>query len=479
MILPQVFGKHDDSNDPSRSLNVHCCPKYFMNTKPSALKQVLFVDDSPKFLQKLRTKMPAWSRDNWGLLFASDSSKAFTILETQQVDMIVIDLGVSDMESLQFLKLVHQKHPHIRKAILTSFVVQETRKACLESGADMYLIKPKRTNGFEAVFHSLNQLFTLSQQGFRGLLRTISLTDLIQLECLNARSSVLEISADKQFGRVFIKHGAIIHAQAGSKTGVDAFIRLMHMSGGDFNLKPFVEPGAQTIQMSCDRLLLEASHAVDNGLAGKQGNATSESNTTWFQNTPREISLRATDESQNLDSPNDSIHFLQDAMPASDHTDFFPASALNPQSSDHAPVNFDTVINLTDELIANRSQLDMKILDLALLKEELNGCKSRLTEVIGHMQDCAKNTQQDTDENGNADMPVLEHADTSGGKDKQTKLASFIYSLNEISNDAGLIVTQLDSYFATFTEESGCFNETSAKLQDAISSLSETSAATI
>ena len=99
-----------------------------MNTKLSALKQVLFVDDSPKFLQKLRTKMPTWSRENWELFFASDSSKAFTILGTQQVDMIVIDLSMSDMESLQFLKLVHQKHPHIRKTILTSFVEQETRK---------------------------------------------------------------------------------------------------------------------------------------------------------------------------------------------------------------------------------------------------------------------------------------------------------------------------------------------------------------
>lgn len=479
MLLPQVFGKQSDSNGPSHPLNVYCCPNHFMNTKLSALKQVLFVDDSPKFLQKLRTKMPTWSRDNWELSFASDSSKAFTIIETQQVDMIVIDLGVSDMESLQFLKLVHQKHPHIRKAILTSFVEQKTRKECLESGADMYLIKPKRTNGFEAVFHSLNQLFTLSQQGFRGLLRTISLTDLIQLECLNARSSVLEISADKQFGRVFIKQGSIIHAQAGSKTGVDAFIRLMHMSGGDFNLKPFIEPGVQTIQMSCDRLLLEASHAVDNGLADKQGNATSEGNTTWFQNVPREINLLATDESQHLDSSIESIKFLQEATPASDPTDFFPASALIPKSSGHAPVNFDTVINLTDELIANRSQLDMKILDLALLKEELNGCKSRLTEVIGHMQNCAANTQQDIDRNGNGDLPTLEHAETSGGKDKQSKLASFIYSLNEISNDAGSIVSQLDSYFATFTEESGCFNETSAKLQDAISSLSKTSAVTI
>ena len=458
-----------------------------MNTKLSSLKQVLFVDDSPKFLQKLRAKMPAWSHAHWELLLAPDASKAFAILETQQVDLVVIDLGVSDMETVQFLKLVHQKHPHIRKAVLSSFLEQNTRKECLQSGADMYLIKPKRTNGFEAIFHSLNQLFTLSQEGFRGLLRTISLTDLIQLECLNARSSVLEISADKQFGRVFIKQGSIIHAQAGSKTGVDAFIRLMHMAGGDFNLKPFVDPGLHTIEISCDRLLLEASHAVDNGRAQNRDESQLDSNTTWFRNVQAQINPRSTDTMAAVDSSLDAINFLQIAEPAADPTDFFPAPPINTHAPAHTPVNWDTVVNLTDELIANRSQLDMKILDLALLKEELNGCKSRLIEVIGQMQECTAKTQQyahpDDPSHSTAFNRVNVDANTaiaectsklvSKNTDGQTSLTRFISSLNEISNDASTVVRQLDGYFATFTEESGSFNETSTKLQSEIARLNE------
>jgi CheY-like chemotaxis protein len=458
-----------------------------MNTKPSALKQVLFVDDSPKFLQKLRTKMPTWSHANWDMSFASDASKAFAILETKQVDLIVIDLGVSDMESVQFLKLVHQKHPHIRKAILTSFLEQSARRECLQSGADMYLIKPKRTNGFEAIFHSLNQLFTLSQEGFRGLLRTISLTDLIQLECLNARSSVLEISADKQFGRVFIKNGSIIHAQAGSKTGVDAFIRLMHMAGGDFNLKPFVDPGARTIEMSCDRLLLEASHAVDRGLAQEQVESSPESNTTWFRNVASEANPRSTSGSQMGDSSIESINFLQMSAPASDPTDFFPASVRNPYSSMIGPVNLDTIINLTDELIANRSHLDLKILDLAVLKEELNSCKSRLMEVIGQMRECVETTQEDANQDGNNIVTPLSRVNFHGNSaiaectsqlarentDDLTSLTSFIRTLNEICDDTSNVVGQLDGCFAKFTEDSGSFNETSAKLQSEIERINE------
>ena len=426
-----------------------------MNTKSSVLKQVLFVDNSPKFLQKLRAKMPTWSRDNWELLFASDSSKAFTMLETQQVDMVVIDLGVSDIESAQFLKLVHQKHPHIRKAILSSSPDQSTRRDCLQSGADMYLIKPKRTNGFEAIFHSLNQLFTLSQEGFRGLLRTISLTDLIQLECLNARSSVLEISAGKQFGQVFIKRGSIIHAQAGSKTGVNAFIRLMHMAGGDFNLKPFTDPGIQTIEMPCDRLLLEASHAVDTGREQTSHESLQDSNTTWFRGDSMRTNRPSTEQTPASDSATESINFLQIAEPAADPTDFFPKHTRHPQPSTCASASLEAIINLTDELIGDRSHLDMKILDLAVLKEELNMCKSRLVEVISQMRQYAADTQPRTD--------------------GLAGLTCYLSSLDEISNDTSAVVRQLDGCFSTFTEESSNFNETSTKLQSEITRLQEAS----
>ena len=486
-FLSKVFSGQTYARKSHYPLSVPICLNYFMNTKPTGLKQVLFVDDSPKFLQKLRAKMPTWSHANWELSFAPDAPKAFALLETQQVDLIVIGLGVADGENVQFLKLVHQKHPHIRKAIFTSFLDQLTRSECLRSGADMYLIKPKRTNGFQDIFHSLNQLFTLSQEGFRGLLRTISLTDLIQLECLNARSSVLEISADKQFGRVFIKNGSIIHAQAGSKTGVDAFIRLMHMAGGDFNLKPFVDPGVRTIEMSCDRLLLEASHAVDNGLAQSCDEFLPDTNTTWFRNVKAQINPPSTDTMAAVDSSFGTINFLQIAEPAVDPTDFFPASSIKAHAPVHTPASLDTAVKLTDELIASRSQLDMKILDLALLKEELNGCKSRLSEVIGQMQDRARNTQHDTDPRRDSDMPTLGRIGVDGdtavaectsklvreNTDNRIDLTNFITSLDEICTDTSSVVRQLDGYFATFTEESGSFNETSTKLQTELARINE------
>lgn len=446
------------------------------------LKQVLFVDDSPKFLEKLRKTMPTWSHGKWDMLTSPGTTEAFQTLDTEHVDLVVVDdFRMSGMNGLQFLKLAKQKHPHIRRALLSAYLDQGLRTECLHSGADMYLVKPKRSNGFETIFHSLNQLFEISTEGFRGLLRKVSLTDLIQLECLSKRSSVLEISAGIQFGQVFIKRGCIIHAQAGSKTGVEAFIRLMRMPGGDFHLKAFFEPTAQTIDMSCDRLLLDASYAIDSVTEPfTNGDSLHLNNTDWFRKgsrhsdssllneTPASLSINnfsadflVTESATSQGEPDSSQHHNGNSSKSISHTIQIDASGL------------DTVMKLTDELISNRAQLDMKILDMALLKEELNGCKSRLVEVIEQLHERVANPHQvhpvcPSDKDNATFNPVK--SDFQNGD----PLNLVIDRLNIVSDETSAIVSQLDGFFSTFTEESSQFNDTSTKLQDEVARLHNT-----
>lgn len=408
-------------------------------------KRVLFVDDSVKFLDKLRKHLPLWSGDHWELLTTSDITEAFQKLDSQQVDLVVMDdLRTSGIDGLQFLKLVQQKHPHIRKALLAGKHDDDMSKECLRSGADLFLVKPKRSNGFEAIFHSLNQLFDISMDGFRGLLRKVSLADLIQLECLNSRSSVLEFSAGSQFGQVFIKRGNIVHASAGSKSGVEAFIRLMRMPGGDFHFRPFFEPPNLTIGMPCDRLLLEASHALDNDTDLLKNAESTSSNTAWFQR------------NTNLDTlPNSTIAPTSHIVPVTetaselaglDGANDFHAFSISPfqvASNDSSAIR--TLTQLTDEMNKSRAQLDMQMLDLAILKEELNSCRSELVQ----MSSCLSDTS-----------PFA-----------QVQAAEVTLSLSKISDDVAGVVSRFDAFFASFTDDSSRFNESSNRLQEAISRL--------
>jgi len=100
-------------------------------------------------------------------------------------------------------------------------------------------------------------------EGFHGVLRKVGLQDLIQMECLNQRSSVLEIISKKISGHIYMERGDILHATAGNYSGEKAFIKLFSLRSGEFNLKPFEPPTERTINCHWIHLLLEAARQRD------------------------------------------------------------------------------------------------------------------------------------------------------------------------------------------------------------------------
>ncbi|HEX5220752.1 MAG TPA: DUF4388 domain-containing protein [Verrucomicrobiae bacterium] len=102
-----------------------------------------------------------------------------------------------------------------------------------------------------------------ASEGFHGVLRKVGLQDLIQMECLNQRSSVLEIISHKISGLIYMERGDILHATAGKYSGEKAFIKLFSLRSGEFNLKPFEPPTERTINCHWIHLLLEAARQRD------------------------------------------------------------------------------------------------------------------------------------------------------------------------------------------------------------------------
>jgi hypothetical protein len=102
-----------------------------------------------------------------------------------------------------------------------------------------------------------------AEVGFRGVMRKVGLEDLIQLECMNCKSTLLEITNAKLNGRIYIERGEIIHANAGSLTGEPAFRKLLGLRGGEFSLKVLDQPERRTIHGQWMQLLMEAAQARD------------------------------------------------------------------------------------------------------------------------------------------------------------------------------------------------------------------------
>ena len=148
------------------------------------------------------------------------------------MELAVIDINMGVMDGIQMLSMLNRGYPNVQKVVLTGHASEKYRAACLSNGAELYLEKPTDPNGWQSLHGVLNELVKFRpEEGFRGVLRRVGLTDVIQMECLARSSSVLEVSAARMTGKLFIETGQIVHAQCGELTGEAAFNRLLAMSG--------------------------------------------------------------------------------------------------------------------------------------------------------------------------------------------------------------------------------------------------------
>ncbi len=235
-----------------------------MATTRTKKHRVLFVDDDSTFLEILGELFLLRNNGAWQVLSASTAAKALALLQEQQFDLVVLDINLPVVDGLQLLRLVHQRYPQLKKVVLTGYADEARRTECLSHGAELFIEKPRSSEGFETVFATLNELVAWKpQEGFRGVLRQVGLQDVLQLECLGRNSSVLEIFNAQVRGRIYIEEGAIIHAAAGAIKGEAAFHQLLSLPGGEFNLKPYEPAPERTLEGHWESLLMEAARVRD------------------------------------------------------------------------------------------------------------------------------------------------------------------------------------------------------------------------
>jgi CheY-like chemotaxis protein len=229
-------------------------------------KSFLFVDDDAAFLAGIQGLFSEMACGKWDIFTAENHAQALALLAKLRVDVVVLDIGMPMMDGIQFLQLLGRTHPGQPVVMLSGEATGERRKACLEGGAVLFLEKPVVPDGYAAIFAALDALAAAQPQGgFRGMMRRVGLQEVLQLECLGRKSSVLEIFTGKVHGRIFICEGSIVHADSGSLQGEVALYGLLALRGGEFNLLPYNEPPRRTIEGHWESLLMEAARLNDEG----------------------------------------------------------------------------------------------------------------------------------------------------------------------------------------------------------------------
>ncbi|MCL5611892.1 MAG: response regulator transcription factor [Chloroflexi bacterium] len=102
------------------------------------MKTILVVDDEPKITQLVRDYL---ERAGFGVLIAYDGKSALSHAKTDRPDMVVLDLGLPQMDGLDFTR-EFRKTSNAPIIMLTARSEESDKLIGLELGADDYMTKP-------------------------------------------------------------------------------------------------------------------------------------------------------------------------------------------------------------------------------------------------------------------------------------------------------------------------------------------------
>lgn len=105
----------------------------------SALQHVLVVDDEAAIRRFLRTSL---SSQGFQVLEAENGRSALDQLKRHQLDLVILDLGLPDMDGAEIIGRLRQSGSSVPILVLSSRTDEQGKVEALDMGADDYVTKP-------------------------------------------------------------------------------------------------------------------------------------------------------------------------------------------------------------------------------------------------------------------------------------------------------------------------------------------------
>ena len=108
-------------------------------TAPAGAPRILIVDDEPAILRFLRASLEA---EGYAVSAAIDARTALDAVRRGVVDLLVLDLGLPDMDGLDVIRQIRGTGATLPIIVLSSRDEESAKVDALDNGADDYVTKP-------------------------------------------------------------------------------------------------------------------------------------------------------------------------------------------------------------------------------------------------------------------------------------------------------------------------------------------------
>jgi two-component system KDP operon response regulator KdpE len=143
----------------------------------SGPSRILVVDDEPAILRFLRA---ALGSEGYKVVEATTGQAAFEAVRQRRADLVVLDLGLPDIDGLQVIRCIRDSGAMLPIIVLSSRDNETAKVTALDLGADDYVTKPFSTEELLARIRAA-QRHRLQQEGEKPVFRTGDLSvDLVR-----------------------------------------------------------------------------------------------------------------------------------------------------------------------------------------------------------------------------------------------------------------------------------------------------------
>jgi two-component system, OmpR family, KDP operon response regulator KdpE len=107
-------------------------------TELTTATRVLIVEDDPNIVDLMRANLAVRGFDTF---VSTDGSKALTLLETEQPDMVLLDLMLPEVDGFEVCRLIRERS-NVAIIVVSARGGERDKVTALNMGADDYMTKP-------------------------------------------------------------------------------------------------------------------------------------------------------------------------------------------------------------------------------------------------------------------------------------------------------------------------------------------------
>lgn len=218
-------------------------------------RSILMVDDDINFLHSVEDFLKVYD-ENLEIKTATNGKQAWATLSNSRVDLIIIKIILTDIDSTELLAHIKRNHPDLSIIVITDADSSQTQSQLKKIGYFHYMDHSVslETMG-EKILDVLKESSRTSVHGF-------TLVNFLQLVEMEEKTCTLIVRSKGRIGFLYFKDGTLVNAEAHGLIGEAAAIRIISWENASTEIQGVCNK-ERIIESSLMHILLEATKIED------------------------------------------------------------------------------------------------------------------------------------------------------------------------------------------------------------------------